>query len=204
MADESNEKTLDQLRDEKCIPVAHGILNDIAVDLIPADANEKVDYNPILLKILQRNLEADLNITSDIPYVFQLVLGVLSGLNKTVQGVNTVPIDDVRYGAIGKKVLGILATANITIAEKVDPEQVDKEFAPVAEQLSALFAEEKLSMLEVKYIMDNIFESFNTVQNIHMTSIAQSTERAEAKLFGVEFMTDMTLGKLDKVLKEVK
>lgn len=195
------EKNLEQLRDEKCVPVARGIINDMAISLVPDDANKKVDYNPIVKSMLERTLEADLNIATENTYIFQLILTAFAGLNKTVQECETVPIDDVRYGTIAKKILSILATANISLLTKT-PEQEAIEFAPVKEQLNALFAQEKLSMLEVKYVMDNIFDSLSAVQNSFMLGVTSSAERAEAKLFGIEAMSDLTMKKLDDVLKK--
>lgn len=192
------------MRDEKCIPVARAVLNDMAVDMIPKNANEKVDFNPISLKILQRALDADLNIATENSYIFQLILGVLSGLNTTVQATVTVPIDDVRYGGIAKKILDIVATADLKMGS-VTPEETTAMFVPVKEQINALFAVEKLSMLEVKYVMDNIFASFKTVTEIFNASVERSAARAEAKMFGVESMTDLSMKRLEEVLKsEVK
>lgn len=197
---------LDKLRDEKCIPLARAVLNDMAIMLVPENANEKVDYNPLLKKILERTLEADTNIVMENPYIFQLMLGAMAGLNATVQLCAMSPIDDIRYGAIGKKIMGILATANVPLVamkdpkKGVDPKVIEADFAPVKEQIEALFAEEKLNIMEVKYVMDNLFESFSDVQTIFMASVGQSSEKAEAKLFGLQDITDLSMKKLDEVL----
>lgn len=192
---------LDAARDIKVIPVARAVLNDMALELVPENAAEKIDYNSLLLKMLQRALDADLNLTSDNPYLFQLVLKLMSGLNATVQTCATVPIDDVRYGNIGRKILAILATANLTLPTTT-PEQDLEEFAPVKEQISALFLEEKLTMIEVKYIMDNLFDSFGAVQNLFMMKMSEVSDQAAAKLFGLNDMTDLSMKKVDEVLKK--
>lgn len=197
------EKTLDQLRDEKVIPVVRGMLVDMATDLLPEDANVKVDYNQMVMKIMTRVLEADLNIVGENPYAFQLALGVMSGLNKTVQGCDTTPIDDVRYGAIGRQILSIVATANIPMGgAALTPEEEVAVYAPVKEQLNALFKAQNLSMLEVKYIMDQIFDSFNAVQNAFMNGVAQLTSDATARVMGLEFVDDLGMQKLNEVLIE--
>lgn len=191
---------LEKLRDEKVFPVARGVFDDMVECLIPEDANDKVDWNPIVLKMLDRSLKADLNMTTETTYMFQLVLGILSGLNTAVQGATTVPIDDVRYGAIGKKILAITAKHNVRMTN-VMPEESAADFAPVREEINALFAAEQLSMLEVKYVMDSIFEAFKSVERLYLVNLEQSTKRAEAKLFGVDDMTDLTVGDVDRVLK---
>jgi hypothetical protein len=190
---------LDKVRDEKCIPIAREVMKDIATTLLPEDANVLIDYNPIILKVLQRNLDNDLNIKIETPYVFQLILGALAGLNKTVQECTAVPIDDIRYGKIGNKILSILAESNIRLGN-VTPEEVDADFADVKVKINELFSEEKLSMMEVKYIMDNIFEAFKVMNAGFNQSLENSVERAEAKLLGIEFMSDLTMKKLNDVL----
>lgn len=192
---------LEKARDEKCIPIARSLLADLATDLLPEDANVKVDYNPIALKFLKAMFEADLNITIEVSYIFQLILGVFSGLNKTVQGATAVPTDDVRYAAIGKKVLGFLVGVDIKMND-VKPEDIERDFAPIKVKINELFAEEKLTMVEIKYVMDNIFESFTTVNNMVQKSLEISTARAEAKLFGIGAMDELTMKKLDSVLTE--
>lgn len=190
----------EKARDAKCIPVARWILNDMAMLMIPENANDKIDFTPIVLKMLGRTLEADMNIATEVSYVPQLILSVLSGLNKAVQECDFTPVDDVRYGKIAKQILSIVAVADIRM-NAVTPEESAADFAPVKEQLKALFTAEKLSLLEIKYVMDTfIFNSFTTVNNIFSKSLQDSTERAEAKLFGVESMSDLTMKKLDGVL----
>lgn len=192
---------LEKQRDDKCIPVARAILADMALDLIPEDANVKIDYNPIVGKILQREMDADLNITTEVSYIFQLLLGAFAGLNLTAQSCTTTPADDVRYGSIAKKILGIVSEANVGLTPAT-PEETIADFAPVKEKLNVLFAEEKLSMLEVKYIMDNIFDALKTVEQIVAAQVQDATDRAEAKLFGVEFKSDLSLKQVDDVLKQ--
>lgn len=199
---------LEKLRDEKCIPVARGIMNDMATDLIPDNANDKVDFTPVLTKVMARSLDADLNIVMDNPYVFQLVLSGMAGLNATVQSCETTPIDDVRYGGIAKKILAILATANVPLVVPADPKakldmaRIETDFAPVKEQLQALITENNLSNMELQYIMQNIFESFQSIQNGFMNVVADHTQKATAKLFGLEDYNDLTMKSLDKVLTE--
>jgi hypothetical protein len=197
------EKNVDQIRDEKCIPLAKAISKHIAELMIPEDANEKVDYNPIITKILEKTLEADTNLLTENSYIFQLILGIFAGLNKTAQACTTIKIDDVRYGRIEKQILQIVADNidKITVGS-VTPEQTDIDFAPIKEKLNELFASENLSMMELKYVMDNIFDSFGTVTNSFNQSIEIQTKKAEAKLFGLDDITDLSMKKLDEELKK--
>lgn len=195
------EPDLEKLRDEKCIPVARGILVDMATDLIPDDANVEVNYLPVIMKMLKRTLDADTNLTIDNPYIFQMIKGVLVALNVTVQQLKpSTSIDDVRYGAIAKKILSMVAVADIGLTPKT-PEEVEASFAPIKEQLQALFDSEKMSWMEIKYVMDNIFAAFEDASGLFNRKVEAFLEKAEAKAMGVEFMSDITMSKLDAFLK---
>jgi hypothetical protein len=195
----TDQPDLDKLRDEKCIPIAREVLADMATSLVAEDANDKIDHNPIILKILKKALDNDLNISMEVPYLFQLILGVFSGLNSAVQKTSPVPIDDVKYGAVAKKILSMVSEANVRMGG-VTPEETATDFAPIMEKLNAYFKEQNLSFLEIKYVMDNIFQSFTRVNNLFNENLAGNSARAEAKLFGIESMSDLTMRRLNDVL----
>lgn len=190
---ETSEVDLEKVRDEKCFPVARKMFNGIADKMIPEDANIEVDYNPVVTELLQIGVDADLNLTTEVPYVFQTMKGIFSALNVTVQDCDTVPIDEVRYATIGRKILQIVNEANVSVGD-ILPEQSKTDFAPVKDKINALFAEEQVSLLEVKYIMDNIFQSFTDVENHFMAAVQQSVVKIEEKLMGVDSMTDVSMG----------
>ena len=197
---EEQEVNLDKLRDEKCIPIAQAVLEDMAELMVPEDANVKIDYNPILLKVLQRSLDADLNIQTENPYIFQLLLGVFSSLNKVAQEATVLPMDDVRYGRISKGILKIVAEAKVRLGN-VSEEDKTADFVGIKESLNKLFAEESLTILELKYVMDNIFQSFQDVQSIFGTNVEQSTAKAMAKALKLEDINDLSMKTLDSILK---
>lgn len=190
---------LDALRDEKCLPIAQGVLEDMAELLLTEDPEQIIDSRPMVMKMLERSLKADLNIQTETPYIPQLVLGALSGLNATIQGVETISLDEVRYASIGKKILSMVAEAHVRMT-KIKPEDLETDFASVREKLNVLFAEEKLTRLEVKYIMDGIFDSFKNAVTVFHNSLDGAVSRAEAKIFGVKDMSEVTLKQLDGFL----
>lgn len=192
------EVDLEKLRDERSIPVARGFLTDMATDLVPQNGDD-ANYGPLVMKFLKRTLDADLNLTTDNPYVFQLLLGFISGLNSAIIQCNTIPIDDARYGRIAKEILDIAATANISLGN-IAPEQSTKEFEPVKERLNELFAREKLTWMEVKYIMDTIIGAFKQAEQTFSMNIDRALQRAEAKAMGVDHMSDLTMGGLNDFL----
>lgn len=188
------EKNLDAIRDEKCFPIAQAILEGMSKNLFEEDGVKKVS-----LGALELTLEHDLNVSQEVTYIPQLILGILSGANATVQGCDMVALDAEKYDRVGKRILEILADAKLKMAIKQD--KVEENFSGVKEKLSALFLEEKLNSLEVKHIMDNIFDKFALFHNMIGSSIELSTEKATAKMLGVENTSDVTMKKLDEILK---
>ncbi len=192
------EKDLDKERDDRCFPVTREIMKEMASGLVASDASQ-VKHTDLIMKSIALFLSSDLNVTEDTPYVPQLILGTLAGLNKTAHECTVIPIDDARYSVIAGKILSIVSEAEVTLGT-VTPEQTEKDFTPVKEKLNALFAEEKLTLLELKYILDNIFDAFKDYQEKLGHQIDDSMKRAEQKLFKVEFMSDITMKQLNEVL----
>lgn len=198
-APENLTRDLEKARDEKCIPVAREVITAMADHLLVSNPDDPHAHDALMLIILRRALETDMNITMEAQYLFQLILGGFSGFNTTIHGCEFAPVDDERYIAIGKKMLTILAEANVRLTN-VTPEDTATDFADAKAKLQQLINDEKLTKLEVRYIMDNIFESVKMVNNDFSDSLARSTEKAESKIFGNESMSDLSLGQINKVL----
>lgn len=196
--EENKTEDLDKLRDDKCFPVARSIIKEFPNGLIPPKGK---DQKPFQLKCLSLMLNFDLNVSQEVSYVSQVILGVLAGLNKTVQETGMMEPDDERYIAITNKMFVIIGEEvdKITLG-KVTPEDTTKDFSVIKDKFNALFAEEKLTRLEVKYIMDSIFEGYTGFNNAIQLLIANATERMEAKILGIESMSDLTLKKIDETL----
>lgn len=194
------EKSLDELRDEKCVPIVNDLIQELAKDMMPENANEGVNYTPIVTTILQKFLEENTNITTENDYIFQLILGSLSGLNGAINKSATLPIDNIRYVKVCKELLNILAKSGIEFGPAT-PNEISEKYEILLPDINELFAREKINTLESKYITDAIFETFKAIQGMVGTSIEKSMSKAEAKLFSVEDMTDVTMSMLDKILK---
>lgn len=197
---DTEEVDLDKLRDEKCFPVVQDILQDMAEDLIPEDSNEKVDYSTIVLKMLKHSIDKDLNVVMEVPYLFQIMLTVFSNLNTTVQSLAKEPVDERRYGAIAKEVLKIVADAKVPLGTRT-PEEAVIDFADIKTRLEELFVTEKLNLNDIQYVMNKIFNSFKDAQTMYSRSLEDSVKRAEAKKFGLADFDELTVGKVDEVLK---
>lgn len=193
------EKPLSELevaRDERCFPIARAVFKELPEGLIADTEGQKA----LQLKTLSAMLAADLNVAMEVSYVFQLLLGILSGLNRTVQETERVN-DDVKYDAIAEEVLKIVADeVDALQLGSVTPEKSAEDFKEVKLKLMKLFQDENLSLMEVKYVMQKVFESFTTFNNAVQSSIENSTKRMETKILGIDSMDELSLKKLNDVL----
>lgn len=190
---------LDKLRDEKVIPVAKMVLNDLAVGMIPTGEDIVGNFQEVTMQIMRRALDADFNILLENTYLFQLLTTVLGQFTTTMLECDMAQPDDARYITLAKEVLTILATENIAIGE-LDEEKFKASFADVKSRLNDLFAHENLNFFEVKYIMANIMQSYSTVQQTFSNGVDNSVKRMETKILGIEDMSDLTMKKLDETL----
>jgi hypothetical protein len=184
---------LEKVRDDKCVPVVRAILAEMPATLL-AD-----NIDPLVLSILQKALDTDMNITTEAQYLFQLLLGGFSGLNTTLHSLSLEPVNDVRYTDISQKILQILSDANVRLTG-VKADDIVKDFAKAKVQLQELFTTEKLTLIDLNYIVEKIFTAVTVVNNKVQENLASSTARAEAKIFGVESMSDVTVKHVNDVL----
>ena len=195
MMEKEEIQNLEKVRDDKCFPLVKNIVKELPYGLIVPDEKQK----ELQLKCLSGMLAKDLNISQEVSYIFQTLLSVFSGVNTTIQGLELTN-DDEKYDVLSRKVLQIIADEIDTIGLDAKPEDMIKDFSGVKDKLLKLFSDESLSRMEVKYIMDNIFEKFTTLHNAVTTSLEKSTEKMECKILGIDTMGDLTLKKLNDVL----
>ncbi len=198
--EESNQVDLDALRDEKCFPIVSGIINDMAIDMPVSVGATRQDFRTIVMKILARTLDADTNLMMENPYIFQLLIQQMSGLKSAVLQSKFAPLDEERYGRVAKEILSIFATMDHKFGKQT-PEETQASFAPALERINELFAKEGLNGLEIDYIMSNLFGSIKNVQGIFKENIDDSVVKMEAKVLGIESMNDLSMRKLDTVLR---
>lgn len=192
---ETENDQLERLRDERCFPIVRALVKEFPEGLVV----DPEDQKKLQLQSLSLMLAADLNVAQEVSYVSQLTLGVLSGLNAAIQTAG-LENDEVKYEFLAGDVLKILADHIDTMKLDAGPEESIKEFAKIQEKLIALFKENELSLMEAKYIIQKILESFTTLNNAVSSSIENSTKRMEEKILGIESMGDLTLQKLNDVL----
>ncbi|MBK3666180.1 hypothetical protein JJE66_33785 [Bradyrhizobium diazoefficiens] len=182
---------------DKVQPVAQGILEDMTTMLIPEDG---VSFNMDALELatIKRFLDADLNITTDVPLAFQYVVSGLTGLSQVLAHcAYPEPHTQVDYAEAARAVLAIIAKAN---AELGDTATAAQSLQAAKADLEALFADKNMSAIDVRYIVNSIMQSFQSLQLGTEKSIEESMSRAQAKAFGVGDVIDVTMGKLDAFL----
>lgn len=198
MQDTTTTEDLEKLRDEKCEPIARAMFSTIASDMFSTESNQV----ELVKKLLTMSLNEDLNITTEVSYIFQLMLGALSGLNKTMSQIvqESFPTDNERYGKIATQIMTMVSDANVRLTN-VKPEDVANDFSDVKTRILELCKAEGLSGIEIKYIIQElIFAEFTSVNNLYSSSLEASSEKAEAKLFGIGSMSELTLRRLNEVL----
>ena len=190
-------KNLETVRDEKVFPIVQRLLKEISTDLI----GSKDEQKGLTLKVLSLMLASDLNVSSEVSYVPQLILKVFANINETLQSCTLIETDDARYNSILSKMLTIVSDAGIKFGN-LTPDEVKVDFAPIKEKFNELFLAEKLTKIEMDYMIKNMFESFNVFNNLLSRSIESATEKMECKILGISTMSDLSLKRLDEVLKQ--
>lgn len=192
---ENSQTDLGKEQTDRVLPVAQGVLEDMATMLIPEDG-VSFDMAPLELATIHRMLVGDLNITTEVPLAFQYVVSGLTGLTQALAECTYYePHTQADYAAASRKILAI-----ITKAQLGDTATAAESLKSAKAELEALFAEKKLSAIDVRYIVNSIMSSYQTMQLGAEKSIEESMARAQAKAFGVEDTVDVTVGQLDKYL----
>lgn len=192
---------LEEVRDRRVLPVVKGVLADMAGDMASVDVTANTDFTALLIKILHRALDADLNLTTENPYVFQLVLDTYSAFSTVIQGCDIKSVDDARFAKIGKEFMAILSSVDMPLGKSAKKEDQAKAMEAAKPQIEALCAAEGLTWLEVKYITEGLFRSLKSVEQLFTSNVTRSLERMEAKILGIDDMSDLTMKKLDETLK---
>ena len=192
---------LEAIRDERVIPVVKGMLADFAESLPTGDDTKNSDFTTALIKVLQRTLDADLNLTTENPYIFQLGLGVLSAFNDVVGECEKAPAEDERYGRVASRMMALLVQADVPMGTNVTPVQQKEALQSIKPQLQEIFLAENLTSLEISYILEGILRSFKTLEELFSGNVQRSVNRMEGKILGLEDITDLTMSKLDETLQ---
>lgn len=200
-AEEAPAPDLEALRDEKVVPVAKAVIADIAETMPSTDITPNTDFTTLLIKILQRTLDADLNLTTENPYVFQLVLGAFSAFNTVVQKCKMADADDMRFAKIAGEMMALMVKADIPLGKDVKPEAQIAALEVLQPEFEEIFARENLNSLEVTYILEGIMRAFKTTEQMFSGNVDRSVKKMEAKILGIEDMSDLSMHKLDETLK---
>lgn len=195
------EPNLEAQRDERVVPVARGVLKDIA-DGKPATGEDQTsEFQEVIMKGLKRSLDADLNLTTDNPYIFQLVLGVFGAFSAVMQKATFAQQQDEKFARIAHETMALLVSVEVPMGTKVKAEEQIAALEGILPQLNELFARENITWLEMKYILEGMFNALKTTEASFMNSVAQGLQRMEAKILGIQDLSDLTMRKLDETLQ---
>lgn len=184
---------------DKVTGVAQGLLEDMATMLMPLDG-KTFDLKPLELATLARILAADLKLQTEVPLTFQYTTSGITGLLQILQDCTYhEPHTQADFAEAAREILAILAKAKASLG---DTATVAESLASVKAELETRFADKQLSAIDVRYILNSITSTFDTLRNGVEKSIEESMERAQAKAFSVESVQDVSMGKLDSFLKQ--
>lgn len=194
-------ENLETLRDQRVLPVVRGVLSDIAEAMPSTDITPNTDFTTLLIKVLQRSLDADLNLTTENPYVFGQVLSVFSAFNTVVQKSKMADAPDERFARIAGQMMRFMASVDVPLGRDVKPEEQEAAMMVLQPEFEALFARENLTSLEVTYILEGIMRALKMTEQLFSGNVARSVSKMEAKILNIDDMTDLTMKKLDETLR---
>lgn len=193
--------SLEQQRDLRVVPVAQSTIEVIAGQNTAVDVNDRSEFTNVILSILQKSLDADLNIVTDVPYIFQLILSVYSAFNTVALAAKKPDVDMARFSKIAHEMMGLLASAKAPMGDGVKPEDQVTALEGIKPQLEELFSRENITQLELSYILESLMHTLKVTNDSFQQQIQRSVDRAEAKVWRLDDFSDLTLKKLDKVLQ---
>lgn len=194
-------RNLDQERDDRVIPVAQGVLEDLAGQTASLDINDKSEFTNVIVKILNRSLDADLNVVQDNPYVWQLIISVFGAFTQVVMDSKMADSQDARYSSIAHEIMTLLAGAKVPMGMKVTTQDQVAALQSIKPQLEEIFAREMLTRLEVTHILEGLMNAMKVTNQVFENNVNSATNRMEAKILQIDDLSDLTMKKLDSTLK---
>lgn len=188
-------------RDVRAVPVAHGVLEDLAGLNSVSDVQDRSEFTNVIVKILKRSLEADLNVALDNPYVFQLALGAFGAFNQFIQSCKMAESENKRYSTIAHEMMVLFADAKVPMGMQVKTEEQVAALESIRPQIEEIFAREMLTKLEVSYILEGLMNALKITHQVFSDNVKQAVDRMEAKILQVEFVSDLTMKQLDATLQ---
>lgn len=198
----ADQPDLDAERDARVIPIVRAVFGDLISDVFLAEGAQ-ADYRQVVMKIMQKSLDADLNVVSDNPHIFSLLLDLFSAFNECVMQCKMPEINNDRLSKIGGEMMQLLQSANVPLGKDATKESQVKVLEDIKPQLEALFERESLTWLEIDYILKGLMNSVRTIEGEFTRNMRLSNDRMEAKILNIETLPDLTMSKLDWALMTV-
>lgn len=192
---------LEAARDARVIPVTQGVLEDIAGLNAISDMKDKSEFTNLVINVIKRALDADLNVASDNPYVFQLALGAFGAFNQFVMSCKMAESQDVRYSTIAHELMSLFVGAKVPMGMNVKTEEQVAALEPIRSQIEEIFARESLTNLEVSFILEGLLNALKITHQTFSDHIQQATDRMESKILQLEYVSDLSMRKLDDTIK---
>lgn len=126
-------------------------------------------------------------------------MGLLNNHKKVEK--NLTKARDQKCEPVAQEIIQIIAKANPSVKDmSKDWEVVIKEYGPIQVQINRLMKERGLTISEVNYTWSIVQQVVDAVKRLSNESIQKAYELAEAKLFKVDNLSDVSLQDVDNIL----
>lgn len=108
---------------------------------------------------------------------------------------------DQKCEPVAQEIIQIIARANPSVKDmSKEWDKVIKEYGPIQVQVNRMMKEKGLTISEVNYTWSIVQQVIDAVKRLSNESIQRAYELAEAKLFKVENLSDVSLQDVDNIL----
>lgn len=111
---------------------------------------------------------------------------------------------DAKCEPVAEEIIQIIARIRPSVSQLKDHEDMLKRYTPIQQAVAQLFVDHDLSISEINYTWSIVQQVFDESKSLTINSIQMAFELCERKLFGVDNTNDVTMSKMDAILKSVE
>ena len=188
-------------RDTLCAPIARKALALCLEKKVPfSDAPEAKDLQAVTEAVITEMTLADV-CTKDVQWIGKLMVqGVANAVVSTYETVG-IESGDERYHSAAYAILEILVNEDVSLG-MMTVEETKKAYEGVGAKLVAMIQELGLNAVEVDHVFGLLSTmAHNVGGNVH-DNVQKAATNASCKLFGVDFLDDVTISKIIEVQKQ--
>lgn len=102
--------------------------------------------------------------------------------------------------SVASDLLSIIQESKLIIGEE-DQTKILEVYTPIYEKIMKIFLLRKTKIRDIGYILSHLSEPIDFLKDLVLNSVNANLDLANAKLFGVNDMKDITINDLDEKMK---